>query len=78
MLYRIDPANRDDLALEVKRLLKSGGKLLIIDWTPGGEMSPETVIPQVTAEGLFQKVGFVLEKSFDAGDHHYGIILKRI
>lgn len=77
-LFQIAAADRDNLALEVKRLLKSGGKLLVVDWAPGGDLSPENVVPQMLAEGIFQKAGFVLEKSFDAGDHHYGIILKRI
>ncbi len=77
-LFQIAPADRDNLALETKRLLKPGGKLLVVDWMAGSPMSPKTLVPRIFAEGLFQKVGFVLEKTFDAGDHHYGIILKKI
>ena len=76
-LFQIGENDRDNLALEAKRLLKSGGKLMIIDWIAGGAMSPKTVVPKMLAEGLFEKAGFVLEKSFDAGDHHYGIIMKK-
>jgi ubiquinone/menaquinone biosynthesis C-methylase UbiE len=77
-LFQLAVEDRDNLALEIKRLLKSGGKLMVVDWTAGGSLSPKTTVPQMIAEGIFQKVGFVLEKSFNAGDHHYGIILKRI
>jgi ubiquinone/menaquinone biosynthesis C-methylase UbiE len=76
-LFQIAENDRDNLALEVKRLVKPGGKLLVVDWIPGGELSPKTVIPQVLAEGLFEKVGFTIERRFEAGDHHYGIIFKR-
>jgi ubiquinone/menaquinone biosynthesis C-methylase UbiE len=77
-LFQVSPALRDDLALECKRILKQGGKLLVVDWLPGSPLSPKTTIPQILAEGIFQKVGMQIEKTFDAGDHHYGIIFKKI
>ncbi|MDQ5893585.1 MAG: hypothetical protein QG640_597 [Patescibacteria group bacterium] len=76
-LFQIAVGDRDNLALEAKRLLKSGGKLLVVDWMGGSPLSPKTVVPQMLAESIFQKAGFQLEKGFDAGDHHYGIIFKR-
>jgi len=77
ILFQVEPEDRDNLCLEVKRITKSGGKVMVIDWETGSPLSPKTVIPKMLAEGLFQKVGFVLEKTFDAGDHHYGIIFKK-
>ena len=76
-LFQVGPADRDNLALETKRLLKSGGKLMVIDWVAGSPLSPKEAISDSLATALFQKVGFVVEKTFDAGDHHYGIILKK-
>jgi ubiquinone/menaquinone biosynthesis C-methylase UbiE len=76
-LFQIAQGDRDNLALETKRLLKPGGKLMVIDWEPGSPMTPKTVVPRMLAEGIFQKTGFTLEKTFDAGDHHYGIVFKR-
>lgn len=76
-LFQIAPEDRDNLALETKRLLKSGGKLMVIDWTSDSPLSPKVAVPKLLAEGIFQKVGLRLEKSFDAGDHHYGLILKK-
>lgn len=76
-LFQIAVDDRDNLALEAKRLLKPGGKLMVVDWMGGSPLSPKTVVPRMLAEGIFQKAGFQIEKGFDAGDHHYGIILKR-
>jgi ubiquinone/menaquinone biosynthesis C-methylase UbiE len=77
-LFQIAAEDRDNLALETKRLLKQGGKLLVVDWATGSPLSPKTLVPEMLAEGIFQKVGFQIEKSFDAGDHHYGIIFKKM
>lgn len=76
-LFQIDQKDRENATLEVKRILKSGGKLMVIDWNPGGDMTPDNAIPSVVAEGIFKKIGFEVEKNFDAGDHHYGIIFKK-
>lgn len=76
-LFQIEPADRENLALETKRLMKQGGKLLVVDWDSGTPLSPKILVPKMLAEGIFQKAGFTLEKSFDAGDHHYGIIFKK-
>jgi hypothetical protein len=61
----------------MKRILRPGGKLMVIDWQAGSPLSPKTLVPGMLAEVLFQKAGFTLENTFDAGDHHYGIIFKK-
>ncbi len=76
-LFQVAVADRDNLALETKRLLKPGGKMLVVEWMAGSPLSPKTLVPRMLAEGIFQKVGFTIEKNFDAGDHHYGIIFKK-
>jgi ubiquinone/menaquinone biosynthesis C-methylase UbiE len=65
----------DDLALEVKRITKPGGKLMVIDWSDVSPLGPKTPFSMMKAEALFNKVGFEVEQSFGAGDHHYGLIL---
>lgn len=77
VLFQIEESDRDNLVLELKRLLKAGGKLMVIDWTAGSALGPRTLVPGMVAETLFTKAGFNLENSFDAGDHHYGLIFKR-
>ena len=74
-LFQIE--NRDGLLAETKRVLKSGGKLMLIDWAGsygGIGPAPEQVIPEHSAEAFFISGGFHKVKSFRAGPHHYGVI----
>jgi ubiquinone/menaquinone biosynthesis C-methylase UbiE len=76
-LFQIEQKDRDNLALEIKRILKVGGKLLVVDWLPGSPLSPKNCLPRMIAENLFNKNSFTLEKTFNAGDHHYGLVFIR-
>ncbi len=67
----------DDFALEMKRILKPNGKILVVDWSEASPLGPKTVVPSMKAQMLFEKSGFMLEQSFGAGDHHYGLIFTR-
>jgi ubiquinone/menaquinone biosynthesis C-methylase UbiE len=75
ILFQIEKP--DDFALEIKRLLKPGGKAMVIDWSEISPIGPKTVFPSFKAQTLFEKSGFKLEQSFGAGDHHYGLIFIR-
>lgn len=69
--------NRFGLLAELKRVLKPGGKLLVVDWAGsygGMGPAPEKVIPEHEAEAFFINGGFHKVKSLRAGPHHYGII----
>lgn len=66
---------------EAKRLLRSGGRVILIDWSDSyGGLGPkaEAVLSPEEAENLFTASGFQKLKSFVAGDHHYGLIFKKI
>lgn len=72
--------DKSGLLREAKRILKIGGKLLIVDWKDSfGGLGPEkdAVIPANIAQGLCEREGFVLKQAFDAGEHHYGMVLFR-
>ncbi|MEK7642036.1 MAG: class I SAM-dependent methyltransferase [Patescibacteria group bacterium] len=75
VLFQIEKP--DDFCLELKRVLKPGGKVLLVDWSDVSSMSPQNVVPASKAQTLFEKNGFKLEQSFGAGDHHYGLIFTR-
>ena len=75
VLFQIEKP--DEFSLEIKRILKKAGKLLLIDWSDISNLSPKQVVPASKAQTLFEKNGFVLENTFGAGDHHYGLIFVR-
>lgn len=69
--------NRSGCLGEMKRILKSEGKLMVVDWAGSyGGMGPnlEHVVSEHETEAFFINGGFHKVKSFRAGPHHYGII----
>ncbi len=75
VLFQIEKP--DDFCLEIKRILKPGGKVLLVDWSESTPLTPQNVVPFIKAQTLFEKSGFKLEQSFNAGDHHYGMVFIR-
>jgi len=74
-LFQIE--KRKELAAEIKRVLKSGGKLLLVDWAgsySGMGPTKKQVISEHEAEELFIGAGFHKVKSFRGGPHHYSIL----
>jgi ubiquinone/menaquinone biosynthesis C-methylase UbiE len=66
---------------EVSRTLRSGGKLFIIDWSESfGGLGPQPgqVVSEQEAKALAEQQAFMYERSFDAGDHHYGLALRKL
>ncbi|MBI3074674.1 MAG: methyltransferase domain-containing protein [Parcubacteria group bacterium] len=65
---------------EVKRVLASGGRLLLVDWAQSfGGAGPEAsaVVREEEAKTFALDEGFTYLKSIDAGAYHYGLIFKR-
>jgi ubiquinone/menaquinone biosynthesis C-methylase UbiE len=65
---------------EAKRILKKGGRLLLLDWSDSfGNMGPHAtqVVPEKQARLLLGGAGFSFVKKVPAGEHHYGLIFKR-
>jgi ubiquinone/menaquinone biosynthesis C-methylase UbiE len=69
--------DRDATIREMKRLLRPGGKALVIDWHDESEGGPHRhhKINRETAESLLLRHGFTKQTDIEAGDHHYGIIV---
>lgn len=76
ILYLV--ADRNGFVEEVKRLLRPGGKVLLIEWKNEKEGGPHAKhkIAEDAALALFYRHGFVKERDIDAGEYHYGIILR--
>lgn len=78
LLFQI--GGKESLVREATRILRPNGKILVIDWTDSfGGLGPEpkAIFGQETARTLFENAGFVLERTIDAGAHHYGLIFAK-
>ena len=68
---------KEDVLKEAKRILKSKGKLLVIDWAGGySGMGPanDAVVAEADAERLLIAAGFHKAKAFRGGPHHYALL----
>lgn len=72
---------KKDFISEIKRVLKSQGRVLLVDWSDsfsGMGPSAGAVVNKIVARGLFEAVGFAFEREIQAGEHHYGLIFKKV
>lgn len=73
--------DKPGLIAEANRILKPGGRLLLVDWSESfGGMGPQpaAVVPETAARELFLRGGFSLVKGINAGEHHYGMIFRKM
>lgn len=77
VLFQVD--DRNAFVQEIKRLLRPGGKVLLVEWKHSADGGPTEnhKVSEDMALALFGRHGFVKEGDIDAGDFHYGMILKR-
>lgn len=71
---------KDDIMKEAARILKTGGMMAIVDWQPSGITITSDSgwrISSDQARGLAEKQNFAFERAFDAGDYHYGLLLRK-
>ena len=69
--------NDNEIIKEAVRLLKPNGKLLVIDWQAGRfpiGPKPEDKIPAEQLIGIAESFGSTVDKQFEAGKFHYGIV----
>jgi ubiquinone/menaquinone biosynthesis C-methylase UbiE len=68
-LFQIE--HKEQFIQEIKRILKSTGRVLVVDWTEsfgGLGPQPEYVITEAQTKQLFEKNGFQSAMSIQAGD----------
>lgn len=73
--------NKEAAAKEIGRTIRSGGKLFVVDWTEsfaGMGPSPDNVCVASEATALFESNGFVFEREYPTGDHHYGLAFRKV
>ncbi len=84
-------ADKAPALAEAHRILKPGGRLVIIDWTdalamPGAGQNKtvrfgphrKSIVAKEEAHALVAEAGFELVREFPAGVHHWGLILKKL
>ncbi len=71
---------KDILIEEAYRILKSGGRLLFVDWKDSyGGMGPKPadVIREDVSKALIESHNFHFVKDIVTGEHHYGFVMKK-
>lgn len=65
---------------EAARVAKRGAEVATVEWDetpfPGGP-PVEMRVPKSTVKALAGQVGLVLDKEFEAGSHHYGLLYRK-
>lgn len=73
ILFQVEDKER--FLEEAKRILKQGGRVLLIDWeSDTDQVVPGGAVPKIKAKEMFEKKGFKFDREIDAGAHHYGMI----
>lgn len=73
--------NKETAVQEMARTIRTGGFLYILDWSESfGGLGPQAgdVVTPSAAKALLEANGFVFEREFDAGDHHYGHSYRKV
>ncbi len=72
---------RAEILRESARMVKKDGILIVVEWkniaTPIGPPAEEKVKKDLLIIGA-KKLGLMLEEEFEAGQYHFGLILKKI
>lgn len=66
---------------EMGRTIRSGGKFFVIDWTESfAGMGPQldAVVSAEEVTTILESNGFVFEREYPAGDHHYGLAFRKV
>ena len=77
ILFQVD--DRAGLIKEAMRVTKDNGRICVVDWTDSNfGMGPdeERIVDKDAALLLFEHYA-TLVSEFDAGDHHYGLLLRK-
>ena len=77
VLFQVE--NKRVIISEAKRVLKNGGKLLVIDWLPKASQGPaQNRVSPAEIKKIAEELGFKLEEEFEAGKYHYGLIFIKL
>ena len=76
LLFEVE--DKKGVLVEGKRILKKGGKILVIDWKQEAVLGPKTGrISPDEIKDIVKKLDLKIENEFKAGDYHWGLILAK-
>ena len=75
LLFQVDDIKK--VFEEAKRVLKKGGKILVVDWKENTEVGPERRVSKEKIREIAQELGLIFEKEFEAGIYHFGLIFSK-
>lgn len=76
LLFEVEDKKR--VLEEAKRILRPGGKILVVDWKKETPLGPKE--GRVSAEEIKEiarELDLKLEREFEAGSYHYGLIFSK-
>ncbi len=79
ILFQIE--DKKSAVKEAKRILKPGGRVLVVEWTDsfgGIGPQPNMIVRRDAVLDMFEGLGFHLDRDITTGPHHYGMIFKKM
>lgn len=79
VLFQAD--KREAMVKEALRILKNGGETAIIEWDQSDvPLGPpkQLKMKMEDVRKMFLEAGFVFKDDFPAGEHHYGLLFKKL
>jgi|ECHvirMinimDraft_2_1075157.scaffolds.fasta_scaffold00724_6 SAM-dependent methyltransferase len=70
--------DREATYMEVLRILKGDGKVIVVDWRKDAPMGPPPSLRMSKEDYIKQFRDFLLETEFDVGPYHYGLVFRRM
>jgi ubiquinone/menaquinone biosynthesis C-methylase UbiE len=69
--------NKNAIMSEAKRIVRAGGKIVVVDWSVSASFGPKTIAKAEEIKMICQQMGLKLEKEFKAGSYHYCLIFSK-
>lgn len=77
LFHQVD--NKDNVLREAYRVLKTGGRLLAVEWRKEAGLGPPQAsrVPKEELQSLLEKFGFRPLKEISAGSFHYALLYEK-
>jgi len=75
LLFEVDDIS--NVFNEAKRVLKKKGRILVVDWKKDVSFGPVSPVDPERVKKIAMEKGFKLEKEFEAGIYHFGLVFQK-